>query len=371
LQKDIFDPDKSTQLEFWMTMRASSAFLLTGVAVGQDLFLGQHGINDSAASCSVYTKDSSNCDLNCGRCFNPGARAGVLCQGSSTGYYCPPDSPAADGDMAFACMDWTFGSTAVRSAELAFNARTGDSVAFGVGTYGTSSDVQRGLGNCYRLQVDGMEKDLILQSINTGSDVTGNQFDMQIGDGGAGAFNTCAGGASPGHDTMYPGTYDENNWGRQYGGVDNKAQCQNLPSHPFVSGPMEAAGDDLVTLCEYGFDHGARLEGGGNPSILSLGRVKCPTELVELTQIRRSDDPDSYTCGASCVQASHECELNTGGTSAEWCLTRMMDCRKPSGAFKDNVRADVMVDGKRIVQPCTSDGYTRIDVECGCFDCYC
>merc|ERR1712154_391857 len=119
---------------------------------------------------------------------------------------------------------------------------------------------------------------------------------------------------------MYPGTYEPSNWGRQYGGVDNKADCKNLPSFPEVSGPMKAAGDDLVKLCEYSFDQGARGEGGGNPSILSLGRVKCPDELVEMTQIHRNDDPSSYSCGSQCMQATHKCLLNTGGTSAEWCL---------------------------------------------------
>ena len=25
----------------------------------------------------------------------------------------------------------------------------------------------------------------------------------------------------------------------------------------------------------------------------------------------------------------------------------------------------------QVVQPCTQDGYTRVDVKCGCYDCYC
>jgi hypothetical protein len=360
-------------------MRSAFAFVLVPAAVGQDLFLARNkqstlAVNTSA-SCTIYKKSSNNCaSSNCSACFNPGGRSGVLCKddkGEAKGYYCPPDSPPADGDMAFACMDWTFGSGAMKQAVDAFNKRVGENVAFGVGTYGTADDAQRGLGACYRLKVDGMKQDLLLQSINTGSDVAGNQFDMQIGDGGAGLFNTCAGGKTPGHDTMYPGTYDSSNWGHQYGGVDKREQCKNLPKYPAKDGPMKAAGDDLVTLCEYGFDNGARIEGGGNPSILSLGRVKCPDELVEMTQIHRNDDPSSYSCGADCMKADHDCQLNHGGTSAEWCLTRMMDCRKPSGGFKDNVKTNLMVDGHRIVQPCTSDGYSRIDVQCGCSDCYC
>jgi len=298
-----------------------------------------------------------------------------MCKGSSPGYYCVPDAPDADGDMAFACMDWTFGSTAMRSAEATFKERTGEDVYFGVGTFGTSDDVQRGLGACYRLKIgnegDGTGKDLLLQSINTGSDVSGFQFDLQVGDGGAGAFNTCAGGTSPGHDTMYPGPYSADTWGRQYGGADTREQCKNLPAFPATSEPMKDAGDDLVSLCEWSFDHGVRGANGENPSILSIGRVECPTELTHFTQMRRTDDPIGFDCGDSCHVAEHECELNSGGTSLEWCLTRMMDCRKPSGGFIDNVKDELMVQGHKIVQPCTSDGYTRIDVQCGCYDCYC
>eukprot|EP00663_Eupelagonemidae_sp_cell21sb_P010128 gene10128-biopygen5197 len=61
--------------------------------------------------------------------------------------------------------------------------------------------------HCNRLKVEGMANDIIAQSINTGSDVSGNQFDMQVGDGGAGIFNVCAGGKAPGKDTMFPGPY--------------------------------------------------------------------------------------------------------------------------------------------------------------------
>ncbi len=67
---------------------------------------------------------------------------------------------------------------------------------FGLGTYGDGSDPQRGLGSCFLLDVNGVDRPLLVQSINTGSDVDGNQFDLQVGDGGAGAYNTCAGSNS-------------------------------------------------------------------------------------------------------------------------------------------------------------------------------
>jgi hypothetical protein len=220
------------------------------------------------------------------------------------------------------------------------------------------------------MQVKGVDKDIIVQSINTGSDVAGNQFDLQIGDGGAGAFNTCAGKNS----SMYPGTVAA--WGHQYGGVDTRAACTGLPKYPQAAAPMKAAGDDLVSLCQYGFDQKVRGEGGSNPTINMLSRVKCPEVLVHLTQIKRSDDPSTYEIRKDHVSTvinaqDHECGLDKPGGTAAWCLTRMMDCRKPSGAFKDNIKSNLVVAGMRLVQPCMADGYTRIDVQCGCADCYC
>lgn len=349
-----------------------TAALLAAPALSQDLFMAP--VNQMADTCSaVYKQNSDNCERSqCDRCWNKGARAGQFCKGAHSGYYCPPDKPDdANSDMAFACMDWTFGSGGMAAAESAFSARVGgDSVYFGVGTFGTSADAQNGLGACYRVQVEGVDRDLILQSINTGHDVSGNQFDLQVGNGGAGLFNTCAGGTNPGWDSMFPGSTDS--WGHQYGGADNREQCAGLPLHPADGGAMQAAGDDLITLCEHSFDKGVRKAGGHNPSILSIGRVQCPAELVHMTQMKRNDDPAGYTCGSNCMQATKKCTLTTAPSQgADWCLTRMMDCRKPSASFKDNIKAELMEDGFRIAQPCASNGYTRLDVQCGCPDCYC
>ena len=62
----------------------------------------------------------------------------------------------------------------------------------------------QGLGACYRLVVRAtdcsdrlggaaLERDIIAQSVNTGFDVSNIQFDLQMGNGGTGAFNNCAG----------------------------------------------------------------------------------------------------------------------------------------------------------------------------------
>lgn len=351
-------------------VRQTANLVLPTLIAGQDLFLSQRTSN---SSCSAYAQGPyAQCDT-CDSCFNAGARPGVLCQGGSlaaTGYLCPPD--AQGGDMAFACMDWTFGSSAMQAAEAQFKTRSGEHVRFGVGTFGTGDDPLKGIGNCYRISTNTSDVDLLVQSINTGSDVAGNQFDLQVGDGGAGIFNACVGGDSPGANTMFPGSKDA--WGKQYGGVDNRADCANLPKYPEKSGPMQAAGDDLVSLCEYSFDLGARGDGAdygpANPTILSIGRVQCPEELVQMTQIQRSDDPSGYV-PASPLMGEHACQDNIPGMQNDWCLTRMMDCRKPSGAWRSNSDEALTVAGRRLVQTCTGDGYTRIDNQCGCFDCDC
>ena len=56
---------------------------------------------------------------------------------------------------------------------------------------------------------------------------------------------------------------------------------------------METAGDNLIELCKYSFDKRARL-GASNPTIVDMARVECPAELVEMTQLKRKDDPDTY-----------------------------------------------------------------------------
>ena len=54
-----------------------------------------------------------------------------------------------------------------------------------------------GLGQCLLIEVDEVDRPLLVQSVNTGGDVSGEQFDLQVGDGGCGAFNTCAGSSIP------------------------------------------------------------------------------------------------------------------------------------------------------------------------------
>mmetsp|Transcript_1124 Transcript_1124/g.2146 ORF Transcript_1124/g.2146 Transcript_1124/m.2146 type:complete len:353 (-) Transcript_1124:410-1468(-) len=317
------------------------------------------------------------------RCFNAGSRPGVFCNGpgGQTGYHCPAEPSRHGGyvSSAYACLDWTFGSAALRGAESQFRQQTGEQVYFGVGTYGTTADKQRGLGACYRLKVDGVDKDIIAQSINTGWDVDGRQFDLQIAAGGAGAFNNCAGGVG----SMFGG--GKRRWGCTYGGIDTRGACSSLPRHPSQVA-ASSAGDSLVQLCEYSFDKKVRVSGADlpagpcqyNPTLLDVARVKCPEQLITLTQMQRTDEPGGFgfssglrAAGFPNLDGKSRCRSEDAGSGLAYCLTRMMDCRKPSGAFMANVQADLMVPGRRVVQSCTRDGYTRIDVSCGCDGCMC
>jgi hypothetical protein len=94
-----------------------------------------------------------------------------------------------------------------------------------------------------------------------------------------------------------------------------------------------------------------------------------------MTQAQRSDEPATHlhTIQHKVLgfpNVDHKCNAQTPGQGAAYCLTRMMDCRKPSGAFKDNVQAKYMVQARRLVQTCLADGCTwpplqpRTDGQC-------
>ena len=249
----------------------------------------------------------------------------------------------------------------MQKAEQAFKEKTGEDVYFGVGTNGTAQS-KDSLGKCYRLAVSGVNKDLIVQAINTGGDVQENQFDLQTGDGGFGAFDDCAG--SPDVSMFYdPNDPSAKNWGKIYGGVDNRSDCMKLPRYPKLWGdkPPEYV-DNLQDLCTIGFDKGIRLEGGENQTIDSMCEVSCPVELTEITGLIPIETDSQYTCSQSSTNG-----IKCGEAGLSHCLTRMMDCRKPSASVIDNVDLSRFRDGAKVVQPCGQDGYSRIDNRCGLY----
>jgi len=57
-------------------------------------------------------------------------------------------------------MDWTFGSKGMQERESQYLKSTNDDVYFAVGSYGTDASLA---GFCYRMTVNGMKKDIIMQ----------------------------------------------------------------------------------------------------------------------------------------------------------------------------------------------------------------
>lgn len=254
-----------------------------------------------------------------------------------------------NNSCAYACMDWTLGSTQMEKAEQNFKSQTGLDVHFGVGTFmgeGDQVGTDKHLGSCFRLVfVDG-QKDIIAQVVNTGYDMTNpNQFDLQMGAGGMGAFNACVGDASI---SMYSGSKSQ--WGLVYGGIQNEVDCSNLPEYPIVVS-NNGKTNNLQMLCKYGFNNKYRGENGENYKFKYVPeRVKCPEELTKLTGFKRQDDPSSYE-----LSLFKPCTLGDR-YSISCAMTRMMDCAKPTASWTDHVK-NLAVSGP--LPACQRDGYTR------------
>jgi len=112
---------------------------------------------------------------------------------------------------------------------------------------------------CYQLTFTSgpvVGKQLIVQAVNTGGDLSSNQFDLAIPGGGVGIFNGC---------TAQYGAPSQG-WGAQYGGVSSLADCASLPAA-------------LQAGCEWRFNW---FENADNPNV-SWKSVGCPSELTANT----------------------------------------------------------------------------------------
>lgn len=292
------------------------------------------------------------------------------------GYFVSTDLPS-DGsgnpeEYAYMCMDWTVGSRRMTEAQDAYNVANQDNVIFGVGTDGCTQ--VSNMGGCYRITYGAAgagsaaePMDLIVQAVNSGSDVHCPQFDLQVGVGGQGIHNNCIGGTS----ALFDG--DQSDMGQRYGGWENREDCDESPEFLRASGPMQTEGDNLVEMCELSFDMNLRGANGLNSRIIEMSQVTCPVELTALTGFRRADQDhfgfQHNTDGTHVSNPDGDCGFNNGGDGTN-CLSRMMDCRKPSGSFKDNVDIDNMCPGMAVLPACTNDGYTRIISDCGMENCW-
>jgi len=99
-------------------------------------------------------------------------------------------------------------------------------------------------------------KKMIVQITNSGSDVSPNQFDLQIPGGGVGINNGC----------LSQWNSPTNGWGQQYGGVGSRQECYSLPSQ-------------IRDGCLFRFDW---FKGADNPTMM-YSKVRCPAELVAIT----------------------------------------------------------------------------------------
>lgn len=315
--------------------------------------------------------------------------------GAQIGYFTPNYEAGQSDDIVamFSCVDWTFGSAGMKAQEELYKNNTGDDIMFGVGTDGCAQT--NNMGGCYRITYANSEgvvqpKDLIVQSVNSGGDVACPQFDLMEGAGGQGAFNSCSG------DTNSQYSNGPNMIGLEYGGYENSSQCSNIDGLvPTMKVPYNIKyptdEDELGGLCSYAFEKEVRGENGLNSIISKMTPVVCPVELTDLTGFRRSDptfttsdgttinpvDPqkvDEFDRTGTPYESAIDnttCGFNQGSTEGIGCLSRMMDCRKPSASNLDNIELDKMEDGMKVLNGCTADGYTRIQAQQGCFNNYC
>lgn len=315
---------------FWLLIFSSAA---ASAAASADPCCSWDKCGECPNTTDYCEANQNQCENDCGGqwCPNGPKPSGA---GYNTNSVCSEGPDATD--LAYACMDWNVGSAAMLAA--ASSAGVGDTHFFGVGSFGGDAS---NMGKCYEIQISGASKLGLFQVVNQGGDVRSGQFDLQMGGGGFGVFNGCVDPTTQGAPGMFAG--NSANWGPQYGGWRNRADCSQLPKQPRTLSVLPSGEPTLPTLCELGFDYGVRIEGGENPKLDKISRVACPASLVKQTGLDRTDfNPN-------------EPEVHTNGL-----LTRMMDCCKPSAGWIGN---SPNADPKHpAVIPCTSDGYSRIDI---------
>uniref|UniRef100_A0A6P7GEB1 cellulase n=1 Tax=Diabrotica virgifera virgifera TaxID=50390 RepID=A0A6P7GEB1_DIAVI len=100
-------------------------------------------------------------------------------------------------------------------------------------------------------------KQMLVQLVNSGTDLASNHFDLQIPGGGVGIWNH-------GCDAQWGA--GENGWGRRYDGVSSLEECCLLP-------------EVLQPGCRFRFQF---MEGVYRPNV-TFQEVQCPAELIAVT----------------------------------------------------------------------------------------
>lgn len=196
---------------------------------------------------------------------------------------------------------------------------------YGVAGIGQTSDC----GSCYQLDITGggspSPNKYIIQAVNTGSDVRSGQFDILVGAGGFGIYDSCSSNCqyeacSGGHCNApyYSGNFaawtpDGNCYG---GGVHDSKECTRL------SGNSSFAEQTLQFGCPEALNRGFH-----ENFEVQWQRVQCPTSLYKVTGLRRKDDSEHPTAKLGLILT------NSGRT------TTTMDCCKPTCAWRQNIES--------------------------------
>lgn len=186
------------------------------------------------------------------------------------------------------CLDWTFGSDAMGAAQSSY-----EKTLFAVGSYGPSGN----LGKCFEFHPKGTDWKFIFQVINEGSDIVDGSFDIQTGAGGVGFFNACTMNTSEGGPPMF--SEDLGAFGEICGGVRSEEACSSVPA-------------SIQTLCERAFQWRGR-----DLQVENIRRVRCPSELYEITGLRLTTDDSSFSE-----------EFRSNGHT-----TTTMDCCRPAASW--------------------------------------
>ncbi len=112
---------------------------------------------------------------------------------------------------------------------------------------------------CYKLEFTSgpvQIKSMIVQVINSGSDVGESQFDLQIPGGGIEYYNECGSQWNASHD----------GWDPRYDGVGTREECYALPT-------------EVRNACLFRFDW---FRGADNATI-RYSKIDCPLQLTRLS----------------------------------------------------------------------------------------
>jgi hypothetical protein len=105
---------------------------------------------------------------------------------------------------------------------------------------------------------------MVVQNINSGSDLGQKHFDIQMPGGGFGIFDGCAANGNEPANGAPQYTVPYSAWGARYGGVPTRSGCSALPA-------------SLQVGCHFRFD---AFLSSDNPGV-SYVRVPCPSALTD------------------------------------------------------------------------------------------